>query len=283
MTKKVVLITGTNSGFGYLATIELASKGFFVIATMRDLSKKQALLKEAEQQNILDHIEVLALDVTNEQQIEDIKQHVKAKYGKVDILINNAGYSIGGMTELLELSDWKALFDTNLFGVIALTKAFLPWMRENRSGKIINIGSISGRVGFPGLGPYVSSKFALAGFSESLRLELLPFQIHVSLVEAGSYKTEIWEKALGKINPTTQSEYDEYMKKIYEEAKRSGEQAADPNEVVQVIVDICNSQKPKFRYPVGKGIRLTIFLKNFLPSTFFETIVHRKLRKGNRE
>ncbi|WP_209124947.1 SDR family oxidoreductase [Alkalihalobacillus sp. BA299] len=277
MDKEIVLITGTNSGFGYLATIELASKGYFVIATMRDVSKKQDLLKEAKQRKLTELIEVFPLDVTNEQQIEDVKQHMKERYGRIDILINNAGYSVGGMTELLEVEEWKKQFETNLFGVIAVTKAFLPMMREKRKGKIINIGSISGRVGFPGLGPYVSSKFALAGYSESLRLELLPFNISVSLLEPGSYKTDIWEKALGKMNLATVSEYDIYMKKIYAEAKRSGEQAADPNEVVQVILNICKSNKPKFRYPIGKGIRSIIFIKNILPWSFIESLVQRKM------
>ncbi|WP_216828561.1 SDR family oxidoreductase [Alkalihalobacterium elongatum] len=278
MSKEIVLITGTNSGFGYLSTLKLASQGYTVIATMRNLSKQTALRSEVKQKKLTDRIEILPLDVTNQEHIEQVQQYVERQYGKIDILINNAGYSTGGITELLDLEEWKAQFETNLFGVIAVTKAFLPMMRERRQGKIINIGSISGHVGFPGLGPYVSSKFALSGFSESLRLELLPFNIHVSIVEPGSYKTDIWEKALSKINLTTESEYDEFLQKIYAEAKRSGEQAACPDEVIEVITNICRSKNPKFRYPVGKGIRSVIFMKNILPWSWFEAIVRRKMK-----
>ncbi|MEB1807327.1 MAG: SDR family oxidoreductase [Bacillaceae bacterium] len=280
MTKEIVLITGTNSGFGYLSTLDLASQGYTVIATMRDLSKQTTLLQEAEQRKLTDRIEILPLDVTDPHQIEHVRQHVENRYGKIDILINNAGFSAGGITELLDLEEWKAQFDTNLFGVIAVTKAFLPMMREKRNGKIINIGSVSGHVGFPGLGPYVSSKFALSGFSESLRLELLPFGIQVSIVEPGSYKTEIWEKSLSKIDPNIDGDYDAFMKKVYSVAKKTGERADDPNEVVKVIANICRSKKTKFRYPVGKGIRATIFIKNLLPWAWFESMVQKKMKLG---
>ncbi|WP_227939173.1 SDR family oxidoreductase [Alkalihalobacillus deserti] len=276
MNKKIVLITGTSSGFGFLATLELARSGYFVIATMRDIAKANLLMEQATKMNIARHIEILPLDVVKETQIKEVKRYIQTHYGKLDILINNAGYSLGGLTEFLELKDWSAQLNTNLFGVIAVTKAFLPLMRDNRNGKIINLGSISGRIGFPGLGPYVTSKFALGGFSESLRLELLPFNISVSLIEAGSFKTEIWKKGLSNVAAIEDDDYT-YIKNIYQAATESAEKAANPNEVINVILHICRSKNPKFRYQVGKGVKRMIFLKGILPWSVIEWAIKRKL------
>jgi NAD(P)-dependent dehydrogenase (short-subunit alcohol dehydrogenase family) len=277
MAKEMVLITGASSGFGYLAALELAKSNYFVIATIRNLTNKRLLLDQAEKMGIRENIEILQLDVTNQVQIEEVKNYVLRAYGTIDILINNAGYSVGGMTEQLDLEQWRAQLETNLFGVIAVVQAFLPAMREKRKGKIINLGSISGRFGFPGLGAYATSKFALSGFSESLRLELVPFHIHVSLIEAGSYKTRIWEKALANVPYTGKDDYNEYMRNIYQSAEKTAQKAGDPSEVIDTILQICTSPKPKFRYQVGKGVKMMILLKNILPWPVIEWIIKRKL------
>lgn len=173
MEREVVLITGASSGFGLLFAIELAKNNFQVIACMRDLTKKEKMLKVAKVAGVLDKIDVFLLDVTNYNHINELKNYVMSSYGRLDILINNAGFCVGGLTELLDDNEWKEQFETNFFSVVKLTKTFLPMMRQRRKGKIINIGSISGKFGFPGMGPYAASKFAMEGFSESLRLELL--------------------------------------------------------------------------------------------------------------
>lgn len=279
MDKKLVVITGTSSGFGFLLALALATQGYYVIATMRDMTKKKRLLSEAKKQNI-SNLEVVQLDVTNSQQIEELKNYIETSFGNIDVLVNNAGYCAGGMTEHISMDEWIAQFETNVFSVVAITKAFLPMMRKQKRGKIVNIGSISGRFGFPAMGAYASSKWALAGFSESLRLELLPFNIYVSLVEAGSFQTDIWGKSLQNVQiKPEQEEYKEYLQFIYHSAQQTANQAEDPQKVIHLIKKICDAKKPKLRYQVGKGVKLQIALKTVLPWSAIETVFIKKIRK----
>ncbi|WP_078595852.1 SDR family oxidoreductase [Evansella clarkii] len=277
MDKKIALITGTSTGLGFHTALKLAENGYTVVAAMRNTEKKQRLEDEAARLRIEKNIDIVKMDVTEQSEITAIQKYVQDKYGKLDVLINNAGYSLGGVTEHLDTADWKGQFNTNLFGAVAVTKAFLPLMRKNGKGKIINIGSISGRFGFPGLGPYAASKFALEGFSESLRLELLNFNISVSIIEAGSYKTKIWEKGMGGVNTEEENEYSTLIRNLHKAAGNSAEGAAEPGEVAELILKICRTAKPKLRYQTGKGIRTATFLKGILPWSFFERLILRKI------
>jgi NAD(P)-dependent dehydrogenase (short-subunit alcohol dehydrogenase family) len=279
MDKKIVLITGASSGFGFLTTIHLAIRGYFVIATMRDLTKKENLLVEARKRNIVDNIEVLQLDVTNKDDIFKVKNHIESKYGKLDILINNAGYCLGGLIEYANMDEWEQQINTNVLSVVAVTKAFIPMMRKRRCGNVINIGSVSGHFGFPGMGAYVTSKFALSGFSESLRLELAPFDIHVSIIEASSFKTNIWDKSLENVNLDCDVDYKSYIHFVYEQAKHTASTADDPQKIVQLIEKICRSKKPRLRYPIGKSAKKLILAKTILPWSIIERVVLRKLKK----
>ena len=283
MEKEIVLITGASSGFGYKTALHLAKDGYLVIATMRDLHKKEALLDEARMQNTLQNIVVLQLDVTNKEDLNDVKNVINSTYGRLDVLINNAGYCLGGMTEYVEMIQWEQQLNTNVLGVVATTKAFIPMMRKRRKGKIINIGSISGRFGFPGLGAYTTSKFALSGFSESLRLELAPFNVSVSLIEAGAFKTSIWDKSLEDVDYEYDQDYENYSQFITNKAKESAKQAEDPSQVIELIVKICRSKKPRFRYPIGKGVKRMIYLKTVLPWFFIERILLNMLNKKRKQ
>ncbi|MGE5702101.1 MAG: SDR family NAD(P)-dependent oxidoreductase, partial [Clostridia bacterium] len=189
----------------------------------------------------------------------------------------NAGFALGGAAEEIPLDEWKRQFDTNFFGLVAMTQAVLPLMRTQKSGKIVNIGSISGRIGFPGYSPYAASKFAVEGFSESLRLELLPFGIHVVLVEPGAYKTSIWQKGFDTIQVKPGSPYEQMMQKILTISRQTAESAAPPAEVVDVIVKAVTSSAPTLRYPIGKGTRLSIMGKALLPWKWLERAVRRVL------
>lgn len=216
----VALVTGASSGFGLLVSVALAREGYQVVASMRNMQNKEMLTTVASEAGVYDRIEVISLDVTDFATVESVVNDVTNRYGRIDVLVNNAGFAVGGFVEELSIEEWERQFATNFFGLVAVTKAVLPIMRTQRSGKIINISSISGRVGFPAMGPYVASKFAVEGFSESLRLEMLPYGVHVVLIEPGSFKTNIWSKGLQGVSVRSDSPYAKEMKTIVQYVNR---------------------------------------------------------------
>ncbi|MGR6000503.1 oxidoreductase [Bacillus cereus] len=281
MNKKIAIITGASSGFGLLTTLELAKKDYLVIATMRNLEKQVRLLSQVTQLNLQQNIKVQQLDVTDQNSIHNFQLFFKKKYKKVDLLVNNAGYANGGFVEEIPVEEYRKQFETNLFGAISITQLVLPYMRKQRSGKIINISSISGQVGFPGLSPYVSSKYALEGWSESLRLEVKPFGIDVALIEPGSYNTNIWEvgKQLAENQSDTTSPYKEYMDKIQKHINSGSDTFGNPIDVANKIVEIAESKRTNLRYPIGKGVKFMIFAKKILPWKLWEYLVLRSFKK----
>ncbi|MFS0863698.1 SDR family oxidoreductase [Fredinandcohnia sp. 179-A 10B2 NHS] len=279
MERPVVIITGASSGFGLLATIEFVRRGYFVIATMRDLNKKEKVLELLKSDDLKQYIQFLEVDVTKALTLNVLKSELQ-KIGRVDILINNAGFATGGFSEEVSLPEFKAQFETNFFGVIEVTKVVLPFMRERQSGKIINISSISGQIGFPGLSPYVASKYALEGWSECLRLEVNPFGIDVALVEPGSYQTNIWSsgKKIAEKSLLSSSPYQAMMKRIELKLEKDSTKYGNPLDVVHLIVKIANEPRLyKLRFPVGKGVKNSILLKQLLPWKVWEKIVFRTL------
>ncbi|ASS91233.1 oxidoreductase [Aeribacillus pallidus] len=273
----VAFVTGASSGFGLLTSVALAGEGYRVLASMRDLNKRGRLEAAAKEAGVTDRIEIIQLDVNDFSSAETVIQNVIEEYGQIDLLVNNAGYAAGGFTEELAVEEWRRQFETNFFGLVAVTKAVLPSMRARRSGKVVNISSISGRIGFPSMGPYVASKFAVEGFSESLRLEMLPYGVHVVLIEPGSYKTEIWSKGLDAVSVNPDSPYVKEMEKILKYVNHVADTAPAPDEVIQQIVHVAKSPYPKLRYPVGKGVKLGMVLKNILPWKWWERMVMKRL------
>lgn len=274
----VALVTGSSSGFGLLVSVALAREGYQVIASMRNMQNKEMLATVASEAGVYDRIEVVSLDVTDFAAVESVMHDVINRYGRIDVLVNNAGFATGGFVEELSLEEWERQFATNFFGLVAVTKAVLPIMRTQRSGKIINISSISGRVGFPAMGPYVASKFAVEGFSESLRLEMLPYGVYVVLIEPGSFKTNIWSKGLQGVSVRSDSPYAKEMKTIVQYVNRVVKTAPPPDEVIRQIIKVVQSPTPRLRYPVGRGVTLTLRLKNWLPWKWWEWIVMKSLK-----
>ncbi|WP_062107404.1 SDR family oxidoreductase [Bacillus niameyensis] len=279
--KKIALVTGTSSGFGLYTSIELAKKHYFVIATMRDLHKQNQLVAVAEENKVRDQIEILELDVTNKQQIPKVVNDIYERFGRLDVLVNNAGISFGGYVEETSVEDWELMMNTNFLGVVLLTTAVLPLMREQRNGKIINISSVSGSVGFPGYGAYSASKFALEGFSESLRLEMLPYGVEVILIEPGAYQTAIWDKSIDYIEyrKKENSPYQKPFSAILAFSKNITKKATDPQQLAKKIANIVESNRTKFRYPLGKGALVAIWGKALLPWKWFERIILQQLKK----
>lgn len=275
----VVLITGCSSGFGKQISLALAEEGYQVVATMRDVSKKEPLLQEASVRNIIERLHIMPLDVTRQDSIMQAVDQTLLLFGKIDVLINNAGYASGGFTEEIPLKEWRKQFETNFFGAVATTQAVLGHMREQRKGLIINMSSISGQFGFPMLGPYAASKHALEGFSESLRLEMLPFGIKVVLLEPGSYRTDIWQKSVDTTTLSPESPYHTLLVHLQQQAQHNSTHSGNPEEVVQTVLRIIKAPYPAFRYPVGKGVKGLLFSKKMLPWKVLERIVKKQLLK----
>ena len=280
MNKKIAVITGASSGFGLLTTLELAKKDYLVIATMRNLEKQVDLLSQATILNLQQNIKVQQLDVTDPSSIHNFQLFLQ-EMNRVDLLINNAGYATGGFVEEIPVEEYRKQFETNFFGAISITQLILPYMRKQKSGKIINISSISGQVGFPGLSPYVSSKYALEGWSESLRLEVKPFGIDVVLIEPGSYNTNIWEvgKQLAENQSDTTSPYKEYMDKIQKHINSGSDTFGNPIDVANKIVEIAEAKRTTLRYPIGKGVKFMIFAKKILPWRLWEFLILKSFKK----
>ncbi|MFG6494839.1 oxidoreductase [Fictibacillus sp. UD] len=278
MKRKTAIVTGTSSGFGMLCAVELAKAGFDVVSTMRNLDRAENLLKLADVHNVADQIHLHPLDVTSAESVSTFTAYIK-KFHSIYVLVNNAGFALGGFAEELTVDEYRLQFETNVFGVIAVTQAVLPIMRKNRRGRIINMSSISGKFGFPGLSPYTASKHALEGYSESLRLELMPFGIDVVLVEPGSYQTNIWS-SIDNMTINSESPYHFYMEALLEDIETGKGSHGDPLDVAKLVTRIATSSKtPKLRYTIGKGVRLSLFLKVILPWKWLEKVILKKLLK----
>lgn len=278
MNKKIAIVTGASSGFGLLAAVKLA-QSFFVIATARQPEKAEQLRGLAAKHHVADSIHITALDVTDEHSIEAFGKTISA-YAPIDVLVNNAGTAYGGFIEDVPMEHFRKQFETNVFGLINVTKTVLPYIRKHSGAKIINVSSISGLTGFPALSPYAASKYALEGFSESLRLELLPFGIETALIEPGSYKTSIWTTSLSNhmTVPADDSAYHQYYKKILSYVEKNAAESGDPQEVADLIYQLAMKQRvKKLRYPIGKGVKLTLLFRALFPWSAWESILKKIL------
>jgi NAD(P)-dependent dehydrogenase (short-subunit alcohol dehydrogenase family) len=271
---KVILITGCSSGFGLYTAVRLSRSGHQVIATMRDLHKKNDLVSLVQGHNL--NIKILPVDVTKNFTILSAVDEIKKIYGRIDVLVNNAGYGIAGFFEDLSDQDIRDQIETNFFGVQNMTRAVLPLMREKRQGLIINISSISGLYALPCFGAYCASKWALEAFSESLLFELAPFNIHVCLVEPGIYKTKIFSENRRYAKDFFNSDSPYYpVSQILQ--KRTNDnlnnENKSPDEVAIMIESLICSRRPPFRNIPDRRSRLLYALKRFLPFRVYQTAV----------
>ncbi|MFQ3543173.1 SDR family oxidoreductase [Halobacillus rhizosphaerae] len=275
--KTTVLITGASSGFGLQTAIKCAERGFQVIAALRDPSKSKVFLTAGLSEETYRRIEVWQLDVTNTESLLNFEKKLNER-GRIDVLVNNAGYAVGGFVEQIPVEAYRRQFETNFFGVIRVTQAVLPLMRSQKCGKIINVSSISGVIGFPGLSAYSASKHALEGLSESLRLELKPFGIDVAIIEPGSYQTNIWSKGmeLPKEVHDSYSPYAFYLQALQNILNQVNHK--DPREVAGLITNLARKKKLRnLRYPIGSGVKATLFFKKFLPWRLLEQMILKKI------
>ena len=271
---KIVLITGCSSGFGLHIAAHLASRGCKVIATMRNLDKKNALLSEVQRRG--GTVDVLRLDVTDKDSINETVKEVAAKYGFIDVLVNNAGLGFGGFFEDLSEEDIRQIMEVNFFGVQNVTRQVIPLMRQRKKGKIINISSVSGFSTSPAFGAYNASKWALEAFSESLRYEMKLFGIDVLLIEPGVYRTKIFSEnahyAKNFDNP--ESPYyslSQHLRKMMMDYVDDCHK--DIEEVAHLVEKLIRAANPSFRnIPDIEGKCLYV-LRKILPFSVYSWII----------
>ena len=278
---KIILITGTSSGFGLLTAARLAAAGHTVIATMRNLNKNVALQEEVKRRG--GSVDLMPLDVINPESIKTTIKDIGAKYGYIDVLINNAGYGLGGFFEDLSEGEIRQQFETNFFGVQNVTRAVIPLMRARRSGKIINISSIAGFSTSPAFGAYNASKWALEAFSESLRYELGFFGIDVLLIEPGTYKTKIfYENAKYAQNFHNEtSPYYPISRHLEKKVREFVDDCfKDPEEVAILAEKLIRTKNPGFRNIPDIESRVMFFLRKVLPFRTYSFIIRKALFQG---
>ncbi len=273
MPKNVALLTGASSGFGLLTSVELAKAGFHVVATMRDLGRRGKLDEAASAAGIQDRIDVRELDVTHFPAIPTVVDTVARDYGRIDVLINNAGFPVAGFAEDIKLDELRSQFETNFFGVVGMTKSVLPIMRQQRSGHIIQLSSIGGLLGSVTLSSYSASKHALEGWSESLCLEVAPLGIKVVLVEPGAYDTGIWKQGARMGEEVKKQTSPNFQRSLRMREVINKIPKADPIVVAREIVAIAQNPSPKLRYLVGRDAKIQLAMKRILPWKTYEKMI----------
>ncbi|MDR5815273.1 oxidoreductase [Caballeronia sp. LZ033] len=232
----VWFITGCSTGFGRALAGLIAARGWRVVATARDASSLAELARGAE-----DRVLALALDVTRSADIEAAVAAARAKFGRIDVLVNNAGYGYQATAEEGVEAEIREQFDTNVFGLFAMTRAVLPVMRAQRSGNVINISSVAGFIGFPGSGYYAASKHAVEGWSDSLRAEVAPLGIGVTCVEPGPFRTDWAGRSLRQTVTRIDDYADTAGKRQAGTRATSGTQAGDPVRAGEAMISIANN------------------------------------------
>jgi NAD(P)-dependent dehydrogenase (short-subunit alcohol dehydrogenase family) len=274
--QKVAVVTGSSSGIGFETSLTLARSGFLTYATMRNPGKGATIKSVAAKEGLPIH--VVQLNVTEERSINDAIHSIKSDVGKIDVLVNNAGYGLNGAFEDLAMEEIKAQFETNLFGVIRVTQAVLPIMRKQKSGIIVNISSGAGRFGYPGGSAYVSTKFAIEGLSESMAYELEPFGIRVVLVEPGVIKTNFVNSIVAaKKSQDPNSPYTQLMQNVATSFQHMIEGGSSTDVVAKVVLKAVTSENPTLRYLAGKDVETWIEGKKSMSDEEFNKMMKENL------
>jgi len=272
---KVALVTGSSSGIGFETSLALARNGYHTFATMRNLGKDEKIKQIIEKEDL--SVEILELDVDNEESVNRAIKTVSEKKGRIDVLVNNAGYGMWGTVEDVSIDEFKEQFETNFFSIIRLIQKVAPIMRKQNSGNIVNISSVAGRIGFPVSPAYISSKFALEGLSESLRFELMPFGINVIIIEPGVIKTNFFDSMKMSEKSQQDSTYKEITDKVISGVKMMAEMGTHPKEVADVVIKTLGEEKPLPRYVIGNDAMMFLEAKKMKTDIEFENYLKKEL------
>ena len=276
--KSVALVTGSSSGIGYGISLYLARNGFITYATMRNLDKSDNIRLITTKEDLPIHIK--ELDVTDDTSVKNAVKAISSETGRIDILVNNAGYALNGAFEDLAMEEVKAQYETNVFGVIRVTQAVLPIMRNQKSGIIVNISSGTVTMGgFPGGSAYVSTKYAIEGLSKSMAYELEPFGIGVVLVEPGVIRTNFFNSVVAaKKSQDSNSPYSQIMQKMAANLEPRLKNGSSADVVAKVVLDAVTSETPRPKYLAGKDIEKLMEAKRSMSDEEFSKMMLQNLQ-----
>lgn len=281
MKKEIVIVTGASSGIGFDAVSRLSAAGYEVIAGVRSTAAMEAWRGKR-------HVTPCLLDVTDTSAIEQAVATLAPRLAEASAvhLVNNAGIAVAGPVEAVPLAQWRAQFEVNVFGLVAVTQAFLPEIRRS-GGRIVQVSSVSGLAAAPYLGPYASSKFAVEALSDSLRRELRQFGVKVILIEPGPVQTPIWEKGLarreaifGALRSQVREFYDNGLEGFLASVARSAAEAVPVSQVSSVLLEALRSPSPRSRYVVGTpATRFFTRLLPLLPDRWVDSLIDKDMRQ----
>jgi short-subunit dehydrogenase len=275
--QKVAIVTGSSGGIGFETSLILARNGFHTYSTMRNLEGEKAkpLPEVVKNENL--QLQAIELDVDNDKSVIDAINTIVEERKRIDVLINNAGYALGGALEDSSISEIKAQFETNLFGAVRVTKAVLPVMRRQGQGKIVNITSMGGRIAIPLSSSYHGSKFALEGLSESIQYELEPFGIKIILIEPGAVGSNFWKNIkIAKSSSDSNSPYSQFGNKILKAYMEMEQNTISPSVVAKTILDAITSNNPQLRYVVGEDAAKTLDARKNMPDNEFGDLIKKQ-------
>jgi NAD(P)-dependent dehydrogenase (short-subunit alcohol dehydrogenase family) len=276
MASRAVLVTGASTGIGEATVQRLDRAGFAVYAGVRSEEDGERLAGASS-----DRLTPVLLDVTDRQQIDAVVKRIAAEVGSLAGVVNNAGIAMGGPLEYLPLDEWRFQFEVNVFGLVAVTQAAMPLIRSG-GGRIVLVGSVSGRIGTQLMGPYDSSKHAVEGLAESLRQELKPWNIKVVVIEPGAIATAIWGKGrdtadrLSDLMPEeAQARYGDHIEGIRKGIEDQEKSGISPDVVAQAIEHALTSDRPRHRYLVGTDAKMAGVIARFMPDKVKEVLIRK--------
>ena len=275
--QKVAVVTGSSSGIGFETSLTLARNSFYTYATMRKLEeeKSKPLTDAAKNENL--QLQVMELDVDNDKSVTNAINTIVDERKRIDVLVNNAGYALGGALEDTSMNEVKAQFETNFFGAVRVMQAVIPVMRKQRTGKVVNITSMGGRISIPLSAFYHGSKFALEGLSESIQYELEPFGIKIILIEPGAVGSNFWKNIkIAKLSSNTNSLYTQLGNRMSKAFKEMEQNAIHPSKVAKTILDAVTSDNPQLRYIVGDDAARMMEARKNISDTKFGNLIKKQ-------
>jgi len=263
---KTILITGTSSGIGKAAAKYFAENGWNVAATMRNPDKDNEVKN-------FKNTKVYSLDVTSARSIEEAILLADNDFGRIDVVVNNAGFAVDGVFEVMTDEVILKQFDTNVFGLMRVTRSFIAYFRKKGGGSILQVTSMGGRLAFPLYSIYHSTKWAVEGFTESLQYEVKPFNIRMKIIEPGVIKTEFYGTSRHFVKPTEFKDYDTFVEKCEKVSMEAGNNGENPLIVAAEIFKAANAKNCKMRYAIGKPAPMLLILRKMIPDSWWFKVV----------